>query len=145
MGLEFGGIERRLDELWDRLARLRVLSERPREEFDADPFLRDVAERNLEVAIQCCIDMAHRIISIAEARRPRDYYEALLSMGELGVLKPEAARRLAPAAGFRNALAHEYLGIDWDEVHRALGDLSLLEQFGEGVRAWLTARVEGSA
>ncbi len=49
---EFSGIERRLDELNERLARLGPLRDRKRTEFDADPYLRDIAERNLEVSAQ---------------------------------------------------------------------------------------------
>jgi hypothetical protein len=47
---EFSGIEKRLDELNERLARLEPLRDRPRIEFDADPYLRDIVERNLEVS-----------------------------------------------------------------------------------------------
>ncbi len=44
---EFAGIERRLDELDERLARLQPLREKARAEFDRDPYLRDIVERNL--------------------------------------------------------------------------------------------------
>ncbi|PJF24064.1 MAG: DUF86 domain-containing protein, partial [Phototrophicales bacterium] len=64
MSVEFSGIERRLDELSERLARLTPLRERPRSDFDVDPYLRDIAERNLEVAAQRCIDICHRIIAL---------------------------------------------------------------------------------
>jgi hypothetical protein len=57
MPKELGGIEKRLDELWDRLGRLEPLTEKERLEFDADPYLRDIAERNLEIAAQCCIGL----------------------------------------------------------------------------------------
>jgi hypothetical protein len=49
MTLEYSGIERRLDELSERLARLKPLKQKTRTEFDADPYLRDIVERNLEV------------------------------------------------------------------------------------------------
>ena len=48
---------------------------------------------------------------------PRDYYEAIVRLGELGVLPPEFAAHLAPLAGFRNILVHEYLEVDWLEVY----------------------------
>ena len=60
---EFSGFERRLDELNERLDRLKPLRERERAEFDADPYPRDVAERNLEISAQCCIDICHRMFS----------------------------------------------------------------------------------
>lgn len=89
------------------------------------------------MAAQCCIDISHRIISLEGAQKPVDYYDALLRMGELGVLPTGFARHLAPLAGFRNILVHEYLAIDWDEVYGALRRLKDLERFAESVRRWL--------
>ena len=137
MGPEFSGIERRLDELSVRLARLEPLKSRSKAEFDADPYLRDIAERNLEVAAQCVLDISHRLISLAGGPRPRDYYEAILRLGELGVLPPDFATHLAPLAGFRNILVHEYLEVDWQEVYRNLQQISDLSKFAELVREWL--------
>jgi uncharacterized protein YutE (UPF0331/DUF86 family) len=134
---EFSGIERRLDELSERLARLEPLTARERVEFDHDAYLRDIVERNLEVAAQCCIDIGHRIIALEGAQKPCDYYEAILRLGELGVLPPEFARYLAPLAGFRNILVHAYLQVDWDEVYKHLQHLEDLIRFGHLVRQWL--------
>ncbi len=143
---EFNGIERRLDELSERLARLEPLREKARAEFDGDAYLRDIVERNLEVAAQCCIDISNRIISMEKAQKPHDNHEAILHMGELGVLPLDFARQLAPIAGFRNILAHQYLSVDWDEVHRHLQRLDDLVRFAELVRDWLRRRgqTEGS-
>jgi uncharacterized protein YutE (UPF0331/DUF86 family) len=140
MAAEFAGIERRLDELSERLARLAPLRDKQRTEFDQDPYLRDIVERNLEVAAQRCIDISHRIISLENARKPIDYYDAILRMGELGVLPPDFARHLAPLAGFRNILVHEYLAVDWEHVHRNLQQLEDLEHFASLIRVWLQQR-----
>lgn len=134
---EFSGIERRLDELSERLARLQPLREKSRAEFDRDPYLRDIVERNLEVAVQCCIDISHRIISLENARKPIDYYDAILRLGELGVLPANFARHLAPLASFRNILVHEYLNVDWDQVYDNLQQIKDLEQFADSIRQWL--------
>jgi uncharacterized protein YutE (UPF0331/DUF86 family) len=77
----------------------------------------------LEVAAQCCLDICHRIIAEEGARKPIDYHEAFLILGELSILPSEFAKKLAPLAGFRNILVHEYLGIDWDHVYRNLQNL----------------------
>ena len=129
-----------MDELNERLARLRPLQERPRADFSADPYLRDIVERNLEVAAQCCIDISHRIIALEQAQKPRDYYEAILRLGDLGILPADFARRLAPIAGFRNILVHEYLQVDWDEVYDHLQQLDDVERFAAPVTQWLAAR-----
>jgi uncharacterized protein YutE (UPF0331/DUF86 family) len=137
---EWNGIERRLDELSERLARLEALQGKARSEFDQDPYLRDIVERNLEIAVQCCIDISHRIISLEGARKPTSYYDAILRMSELGVLPAEFARQLAPLAGLRNVLAHEYASIDWDRVYDRLQHLEDLKRFANLVRAWLRER-----
>jgi uncharacterized protein YutE (UPF0331/DUF86 family) len=141
MPSEFSGIEKRLDELNERLARLEPLKDRPRSAFDEDPYLRDIVERNLEVAAQCVIDICHRIISIENARKPADYYDAILRMAELGLLPPDFARQLAPIAGFRNILVHEYLGLNWDHVYEHLRGSHDLLRFSEHVRHWMRERV----
>jgi uncharacterized protein YutE (UPF0331/DUF86 family) len=137
---EFNGIERRLDELNERLARLKPLKSRPLTEFEQDAYLRDVVERNLEVAAQCCLDICHRIIANESARKPVDYYEAFLIMGELGVLSADFAKKLAPLAGFRNILVHEYLRIDWNQVYKNLQNLDDLLRFAEIIRQWLSQK-----
>jgi uncharacterized protein YutE (UPF0331/DUF86 family) len=112
MDAESNGIERRVDELSERLARVEALSVKSRRDFDEDALLRDIVERNLEIAVQCCIDISYRIIALENTRKPVDYYEAISLMGELDVVPIDFARRLAPIAGFRNILVNEYLSVD---------------------------------
>ena len=134
---EFNGIERRLDELNERLARLEPLRNRNRSDFDSDPYLRDIVERNLEISAQCVIDICNKIISIENAQRPDDYYGAILRMGEIGILPADFARRLAPIAGFRNILIHGYVQINWDQVYKNMQQVNDLVLFAEHVRQWL--------
>jgi hypothetical protein len=47
----------------------------------SDPYLIDIIERNLEIAVQCCIDICHRIISLEDAQKPQDYYESFIRLG----------------------------------------------------------------
>lgn len=140
MRIEFSGIERRLDELNERLARLQPLREKQRTDFDQDPYLRDIVERNLEVAAQSIIDICHRIIVLEGARKPADYYEAILLMGELDIVPMIFARNLAPLAGFRNVLIHEYLGINWDIVYSKLQKIDELNSFSDVIREWLLSK-----
>lgn len=133
------GIERRLSELNERLQRLEPLRTRPQSDFEADPYLRDITERNLEIAAQCCIDICHRIINLENARKPLDYYESFIILSEIGVLPIDFAKEIAPLAGLRNILVHEYLGIDWNHVYRNLQNLQNLVDFSEYIRAWLSA------
>lgn len=122
------------------MTRLEPLRDRPRSDFDADPYLRDIVERNLEIAAQCCIDICHRIISLERAPKPADYRGSIICMGELGVLDAGFARRLAPLAGFRNILVHEYMSINWDEVYESLNRLDDLRHFADSVTRWMKSK-----
>ena len=137
---EFSGIERRLQRLRECLLKLEPLRDKKKHEFLEDPYLRDIVERNLEVAAQACIDIANRIISIEHLEKPRDYYEAILRLGEARILPPDFARHFAPLAGFRNILIHEYLEIDWDEVYQNLQELKDLYSFLDHVREWMKSK-----
>lgn len=138
---EFSGIERRLDELSERLQRLEPLKNKELNEFLQDAYLRDIVERNLEIIAQCCIDIANRIIVLEDALKPQDYYESILRLGELDVLPMDFAQGLAPIAGFRNILAHKYLIIDWNEVYNNLQQTDVLDKFAELIREWMQKRV----
>lgn len=126
-----------MDRLNECLQKLEPLRPRPLVEFQTDTYLRDIVERNLEVAAQCCIDIANRIIALENALRPTDYYESLLRLGEIGVLPIEFAQRFAPLGGFRNILVHEYLSIEWNIVYDNLQRLDDLARFAEYVRQWM--------
>jgi len=105
-------------------------------ELQSDPYLQDIIERNLQVAAQAVIDISNRIISIEGLEKPRDYYEAIIRLGEAGILPFDFAQRMAPIAGFRNILVHDYLEIDWDEVYNNLQKLRHISQFMEHVKDW---------
>ena len=126
-----------MEKLRECLGKLEPLRDKSREDFDQQPYLKDIAERNLEVAIQCLIDMANRIISIEDAQRPKDYYETFLILGNIQVLPPDFARKIAPIAGFRNILVHEYIGLDWDLVYEHLQRLEDFYQFEEHIKKWI--------
>lgn len=117
--------------------KLKPLQKKTREDFEKDAYLRDIVERNLEIAAQCCIDIANRIISLEQMIKPSDYYGAFLQLGEAGILPTDFAKRIAPLAGFRNILVHEYLGIDWGEVYEHLQETEDLYMFGDYVKKWM--------
>jgi len=124
------------------LNKLEPLKNRSLEEIKDDPYLQDVIERNFEVAAQACIDIANRIISLENLEKPADYYQAIERLGENGIVPAAFARELAPIAGFRNLLVHQYLEINQEEVYSYLGNLDQLYQFQKYVREWLSGTVE---
>lgn len=86
-------IIRKLALITGDLAELRAVAQRPREEYLA-------SERGHPP--------------------PADYYESFVRLGTLQVLPPDFARHLAPCAGLRNRIVHEYDDIDAARVYEAL-------------------------
>jgi uncharacterized protein YutE (UPF0331/DUF86 family) len=137
---EFSGIERRLEKIRTCLKKLENYQTKKKNEILKDPLMQDIIERNLEVSAQAAIDIANRIISIEDLEKPRDYYEAILQLGKADVIPLNFAEKLAPIAGFRNILVHDYLDIDWDEVYNNLHKLHDLSQFMDHVKNWMKSR-----
>ena len=137
---EFSGIERRLEKLNVCLKKLDPFKTKEKEELLQDPYLQDIIERNLEVTAQSVIDIANRIISIEGLKKPLDYYDAIMRLGEAGILPLNFAKKLAPIAGFRNILVHDYLDINWDEVYSNLHQLTDISKFMKQVKAWMRAK-----
>jgi len=140
METEFSGIEQRLERLKKCLIKLEPFKEKSKEEFLRDEYLQDIVERNLEVAIQSCIDIANRIISLDELEKPKDYYGSIIRLGEESILPHDFAQKFAPIAGFRNILIHEYLDIDWDEVYKNLQKIDQFYKFMDYIKKWLLQR-----
>lgn len=116
----------------ERLARL------DRSEFLADRVHQLVAERLLERIIGRMIDINYHIVTEREGVPPKDFYESFTRLGKLGVVPAELAGALAPAAGLRNRLAHEYNEIDNQKIHEALGaSRTNVPRYLEAVRAFL--------
>lgn len=140
MKQEFSGIEKRLERLRDCLNKLEPLADKSLDEINEEPYLQDVIERNFEVAAQSCIDISNRIISLEDLEKPSDYYQAIERLGENGIVPKDFAEDLAPIAGFRNLLVHQYLEIDQEEVYRYLQSLEQLYRFLEYIREWLAEK-----
>ncbi len=123
------------------LNKLEPFKSKEKEEILQDPYLQDIIERNLEVSAQSVIDIANRIISIENLEKPLDYYDAIMRLGEAGILPLKFAKKLAPIAGFRNILVHDYLDINWDEVYKNLHQLDDIVRFTKQIKTWMKEKI----
>jgi uncharacterized protein YutE (UPF0331/DUF86 family) len=102
--------------------------------FVKDPLIYGNAERYLQLAIQALLDISNHIVADMNLNLPADSKELFDLLVRHRVLPVQLSRRLAPMAGFRNILVHEYLEIDRHRVYRALkDDLGDFEQFIKAV------------
>ena len=74
--------------------------------------VKDAVERNIEVAIQACIDIARIIIKREGFREPEDNKGVFVVLSENGIISEDSLKFLIPMAGARNVLVHGYEKID---------------------------------
>lgn len=91
-----------------------------REALRKDYSLRSAVERNLQIALECVLEIGEMIISKEGFRKPEKYKEIIEILGEKGILPKDFTKTFAPAAGFRNILVHHYAKVNLDELYRHL-------------------------
>ncbi len=96
---------------------LKELRQLTYDDFAAEHVLTASAERDFQVAIQAAIDIGGILLADAGLQIPATYKDTLLALGDIGVLPPDFARKIAPMAQFRNILVHLYLEVDLRKVH----------------------------
>lgn len=129
--LDRESIEIRLEKLRKCLVKLEPLSKISEEEFINNEVLHDIAERNLQLAIQCCLDIGSHLIAIFSMKRPEDYQDIFCNLGQGGVIPEEFAKEISPMAGLRNILVHEYLDIKLSRIHEVLQRLDDFKKFAQ--------------
>ena len=79
-----------------------------------------LSERLLEKIIGRMIDINFHILKEKDGFLPKDYYESFMQMAKHQRISFKLADELKYAAGLRNALAHEYDGIDNAQVYAGI-------------------------
>lgn len=79
-----------------------------------------IVERLLQLIIQAAIDINYHILSRLRSGNVVSNFEAFIELAKYGVLTEDLARQLAPSAGLRNRLVHEYDDIDSSQVFKAI-------------------------
>jgi uncharacterized protein YutE (UPF0331/DUF86 family) len=91
---------------------LRPLGHLSVEEYRARFYERKAAERLLQETIEAALDVNAHLIAELGGAVPEDYYGGFVRIGELGIVAVDLARSLAPSAGLRNRLVHQYDTLD---------------------------------
>jgi uncharacterized protein YutE (UPF0331/DUF86 family) len=126
--------DRRLAKLEALLRDLRTLALVEREHFLTDRGLQAQAERWLQLAAECSLDLAHHLIASRGWTVPSTYREAFQILEREGVLSGDLSLRMQAWAGLRNVLTHLYLEVDHRRLYEVLvRDLASLEHFAAAI------------
>ncbi len=96
--------------------------------------IQDTISINLQRAIQAATDLAAHIISEKNGRTPKDMGDTFTVLNELNLIDKNLSELMIKATGFRNAIVHEYDGIDWVVVHTVCENhLHLFKDFSKSI------------
>lgn len=139
-----GVIIERVQRLQSYILELRNLQDEVTfEVYRQDKFKRKFIERTLQTALEACLDIGNRLISVAGLRQPADNRDVFLVMIEAGILPQERLEAFQRMAGFRNILVHEYTKLDDAAVYGVFQKrLDGLTAFAEAVLRYVDAGVE---
>ena len=126
---------KRLNQYYLKLIGLQKLSY---ESFTADPINIDAAERVLQIAIESCLNIGNRLISLLQleqpVRTPESYPDIFVIMWQLKIIDKSFSERLVKMAKFRNRLVHLYWDLDAETTYRILQEnINDLKKFQDAV------------
>ena len=115
-------VEKKIKAVQDRVKRLGQLSDTLSsfDKYQASPDVKDIAERNIQVAIEGCLDIAKIVISSKELPEPKDNKGVFTVLAEAGILSDASLKFLVPMAGTRNVLVHGYDKVEDSVIYGVL-------------------------
>ena len=131
--LDAGLVRRKLALIARNLGDLSPLQGITLAEYTGDRFRVKGVERLLQETVGAAVDVNLHVLRAESAPTPPDYFESFMQLGRQGVVPEDLAQRLAPSAGLRNRLVHEYDEIDHSIVLASIG--MAVREFGEYVAA----------
>ena len=136
--LNIGAVTLRLDKIEQNVSLLKEVATMPFSEFQQNPVNFQATQHLLQVAIEACLDIGSHIISAIGTRRPKDYKDIFLILGEEQILTAEFAKKLIHMASFRNRLVHIYLDVSIHEVYHIMQeDLGDFDEFSKQISEFI--------
>lgn len=115
-------VDRKMTLVVDRVERLRKLSEKipSFKDYQKSADLKDLAERNLQIAIEACFDIGKIIISEKVLPDPKDNKDIFVVLAEAGIISAKSLEFLMPMSGTRNILVHGYEKVEDNLIYGIL-------------------------
>lgn len=122
-------ISTRIKEIRKRLLQLEKFKQTSEEDFVRDDRLNAASERNLQVAIQACIDIANHIVaSLGLDRSFKETAEVFGTLAKEKIIPEDFVPTMEKMTGYRNVVVHDYLEVDrhltYENIKEHLPDLS---------------------
>lgn len=139
--LDLEVVHLRAHRLRDVLDRLASAGEVTAERLEEDDVLSAAVCWWLVQVVELAVSINSHVAAATLGKGPLDYRQSFALAGDVGLISPALAERLAPSTGLRNVLVHEYVRVDLRTVAAAVP--AALEGYGryvEVVARFLSAR-----
>ena len=113
-------VRRKLAVIAENLSALKTIENMSPEEYVKGVLKRKATEMLLQELIEAAVDINTHIIVQTGNTVPDGYFESFIMAGEKGIISADLAEKLAPSAGLRNRLVHEYDLLDHSLVLEAV-------------------------
>ena len=137
--LEAAIVRKKLAVIIENIKALEPMKGMAGEDYIEDLYRRKATERLLQELIEAAIDINTHIIVQTGHTAPDDYYDSFIKAGELKIITGDLAQKLAPSAGLRNRLVHEYDQIEHSIVLDAVKTAdSLYSQYIREITSYIS-------
>lgn len=105
-------VHERLVFMREMLEALDAIGPVPIERLRSDITIRLATERIFTQLVELAVSINNHIISQSGSIVPKSYRETFPKVAEIGAIREDLAIELAPSAGLRNILIHDYVEVD---------------------------------
>jgi len=118
------------------------IKKRSHKDFVKDTILQGSAERFLQLAIESCLNIGNRILSLYQFEKatdtPETYADIFIQLRNTGIIDGPFCDRLVKMAKFRNRLVHLYWEVEKEKVYEIIqGNLEDFSIFQEKIVDYL--------
>lgn len=136
--LDMAFIEKKAQEIGRYLGEMEPVLQLSAKEFVASYRDMRVAERDFQLIVDAAADINTHILLSLGFPPPEKNFDSFIALGKTGLLSEEDAKTLAPSAGLRNRLVHEYDEINPEILYRSLKTFFVrYKDYGKAVLAFL--------
>ena len=120
MTVDSAVVQERLRLIRDLLADLDQVGAITAERLTHDRIVRHAIERIVTQLVDLAVSINSHIAATMLGQAPASYRESFGMAARAGAISEELAAELAPSAGLRNVLTHEYVAVDLTLVAQAV-------------------------
>lgn len=113
-------IEKKLSLMVERITRLEKYAKGGFDKYRDQYERRKTTEKLLQELIETAIDVNTHILVESGEAPPDDYFSSFTRLEKAEWLSADLAKKLAPSAGLRNRLVHQYAEIDDRKIFAVL-------------------------